>query len=200
MDSSSTLLSLCVTGLGTTLGVAETQHILHQQQPQLQPQPQPQLQLQNQRRSVLTTALRQTMECMLRVAVRTLTASALLGKDIFTTALLTQSLILSWDFVTLQTLLSVATIIQQQLPQVSQRLRLLLPRGHQLQQHAPQQQAPQQQELQQQAAQQNPVVMTAVVSLMVTMLRLIAGQYFVTVWEGWEPSNIARQGQSSMMY
>jgi len=42
--------------------------------------------------------------------------------------------------------------------------------------------------------------MTAVVSLMVTMLRLIAGQYFVTVWEGREPSNIARQGQSSMMY
>jgi len=105
MDYSSTLLSLCVTGLGTTLGVAETQQILHQQQPQPQPQHQ------NQRRSVLTTALRQTMECMLRVAVRTLTASALLGKDIFTTALLTQSLILSWDFVTLQTLLSVATII-----------------------------------------------------------------------------------------
>jgi len=107
MDYFSTLLSQCVTGLGTTLGVVETQQILHQQQPQ----PQPQLQLQNQRRSVLTIALRQTMECMLRVAVRTLTASALLGKDIFTTALLTQSLILNWDFVTLQTLLSVATII-----------------------------------------------------------------------------------------
>merc|ERR1719312_1179843 len=108
MDYSSTLLSLCVTGLGTTLGVVETLQILHQQQPGHQlAQPQ------NQRRSVLSTALRQTMECMLRVAVRTLTASALLGKDIFTTALLTQSLILSWDFVTLQTLLSVATIIQQ---------------------------------------------------------------------------------------
>jgi len=117
MDYSSTLLSLCVTGLGTTLGVVETLQTLHLHQPQLQPQ--------NQGRNVLTTALRQIMECMLRVAVRTLTASALLGKDIFTIALLTQSLILSWDFVTLQILLSVATIIQQQLPQASQRLQLL---------------------------------------------------------------------------
>jgi len=104
MDCSSTLLSLCVTGLGTTLGVVETVQILHQQQ---QPPPPPQ----NQRSSVLTTALRQIMECMLRVAVRTLTASALLEMVIFTTALPTQSLILSWDFVTLLTLLSAATTI-----------------------------------------------------------------------------------------
>jgi len=41
--------------------------------------------------------------------------------------------------------------------------------------------------------------MTAVVSLMVTMLRVIACQCFVTVLEGRAPSNIARQGQSSMM-
>merc|ERR1711910_254644 len=94
MDCSSTLLSLCVTGLGTTLGVMETVQILHQKQP---PPPPPQ----NQRRSVLSTALRQIMECMLRAAVRTLTANALLEKVIFTTALLTQSLTLSWDIVTI---------------------------------------------------------------------------------------------------
>merc|ERR1719233_1135426 len=68
-----------------------------------------------------------------------------------------------------------------------------------LQQQATQHQAPQHRAPQQQAPQQNPVVMTAVVSLMVTMLRVIAGQCSVTVWEGRGPSNIARQGQSSMM-
>jgi len=41
--------------------------------------------------------------------------------------------------------------------------------------------------------------MTAVVSLMVTILRVIACQCSVTVLEGRVPSNIARQGQSSMM-
>merc|ERR1711887_404864 len=116
MVCSSTLLSLCVTGLGTTQGVVETVQILLQQQ---QPPPPPQ----NQSRSVLTTALRQIMECMQRVAVRAPTASALLEKVIFTTALLTQYLILSWDFVTLQTPLNAATTIQHQQPQASQEIQ-----------------------------------------------------------------------------
>jgi len=98
MDFSSTLLSMCVIGLGTTLGVVKTVQILHQLQQLGLPSAQPK----TQRRSVLTTALRQIMECMLRVVVRTLTASALLGKDIFTNALLTQSSILRRDFVTLR--------------------------------------------------------------------------------------------------
>merc|ERR1712002_828278 len=137
MVCSSTLLSLCVTGRGTTQGVAETVQILHQQQ---QPPPPPQ----NLRRSALTTALRQIMECMLRVAVRTLTASVLLEKVIFTTALLTQSLILSLDFVTLLTLLSAATAQQQ--PQASQEIQpwrlQQLPRCRQRQQQSLQAQQP----------------------------------------------------------
>merc|ERR1712013_961965 len=98
INISSTLLSMCVIGLGTTLGVVKTVQILHQLQQLGLPSAQPK----TQRRSVLTTALRQIMECMLRVVVRTLTASALLGKDIFTNALLTQSSILRRDFVTLR--------------------------------------------------------------------------------------------------
>jgi len=102
MDSSSTLPSQCVTGHGTTPGVAtlQIQPRIQIQQPPAQPQPQL-----CQRNSAPTTAPR-LMECLERDVVSTLTASALVERDSFTIVLLGQSLILSWDFVMLLLLLS----------------------------------------------------------------------------------------------
>jgi len=102
MDSSSTLPSQCVTGHGTTPDVAtpQIQPRIPTQQPPSQPPPQL-----YQRSSALTTVPR-IMECLERDVVSTLTASALEERDSFTIVLLGQSLIVSWDFVTLLLLLS----------------------------------------------------------------------------------------------